>query len=109
MAVALLKNILTSFITWSAIAGESMVVSYELVTMSDGDDNFLNEEKDEYIISTSNTDENEAIITWPKRIIEKVNEAKAKKQILDFIEQRADMEVIGFQITYIILCFIGKE
>jgi len=34
---------------------ESMVVGYELVAMSD--DNFLNEEKDEYAISISNTDE----------------------------------------------------
>ena len=89
---------------------ESMVVGYELVAMSDEGDNFLNEEKDEYTISISNTDENEAMITWLKRIIEKVNEAKAKKQILDFIEQRADMEVIGFPAhLYDPLLYLAKN
>jgi len=73
---------------------ESMVVGYELVPMIDP--SLASEENEEISISIGNTDENEAMIAWLRRIIDKVNEAKAKNQIPDFIEQRSDMEIIGF-------------
>ena len=88
---------------------ESMVVGYELVAMSDEGDNFLNEEKDEYTISISNTDENEAMITWLKRIIEKVNEAKAKNKSWTLLNNVLTWKLSDFQLTYMILCFIWQR
>ncbi len=110
IAVALLIKYFDRLYYLERNCWESMVVGYELIAMSEEDDNFLNEEKDEYTISISNTDENEAMITWLKRIIEKVKEAQTKKQIPDFIEQRADMEVIGFPAhLYDPLLYLAKN
>jgi hypothetical protein len=110
IAVALLIKYFDKLYYMERNRWESMVVGYELVAMNDENDNFLNEEKDEYTISISNADENETMVTWLKRIIKEIREAKLKNQLPDFIEQRDDMEVIGFPAhLYDPLLYLAKN
>ena len=97
IAIALLTKYFDKLYYAERARWESKVVGYDLVTMDDDNENFLNEEKDEYTITVNNTDENETMILWIRQIIDKVSEAKKKNQIIDLSEIQGDMAVVGIR------------
>jgi len=75
---------------------ESQVVGYDLVSMDDDNENFLNEEKDEYSISIDDTSENETTIVWLRKVIEEVEKAKKEKRLPNFaLSHQGDIEAIN--------------
>jgi len=75
---------------------ESQVVGYDLVSMDDDNENFLNDEKDEYSISIDDTSENETAIAWLRNVIEEVEKAKTEKRLPNFaIPRQGDIEAIS--------------
>ncbi|NLB82419.1 MAG: DEAD/DEAH box helicase family protein, partial [Clostridiaceae bacterium] len=99
IAVALLKKYFDRFYYAKQNRWESQVVGYDLVPMDDGNENFLNEEKDEYSISIDDTSENETAILWLRQVIAEVETAKKEKRLLSFaIPRQGDMEAISVPV-----------
>jgi len=110
IAVSLLKKYFDKLYYAKQNRWESQVVGYELVTLDDNNENFLNEENDEYSVSIEETSENETAILWLKQIIEEVEKAKSEEKLPKFsLPRQGDVEAISIRAhLYNPLLFLAK-
>lgn len=96
IAVALLKKYFDKFYYTKQNQWESQVVGYDLVPMDDSNENFLSEERDEYIITLDDTDENATTILWLQQVIDEVEKAKKESRLPNFpLKRQGDLEVLS--------------
>ena len=96
IALALLTKYFDRFYYAKQNRWESQVVGYDLVSMDDDNENFLNDENDEYSISIDDTSENETSLLWLRKVIKEVEKAKSEKRLPNFTNPRqGDMEAIS--------------
>lgn len=111
IAVALLKKYFDRFYYAEQNHWESQVVGYDLVTIKDDYENFLNDENNEYSISIDEKDENQPVITWLATIIKEVEKAKEEERLPKFERLRQDdLEVVYIPFhLYNPLLYLAKK
>ncbi|MDD2476892.1 MAG: DEAD/DEAH box helicase family protein, partial [Dysgonamonadaceae bacterium] len=70
-------------------------VGYELVSVNDEYENFLNEEKNRHTISIYDTDKNATLILWLRSVIAQVNKTIENKQPIDITASQDNMKVLS--------------
>lgn len=99
IAVALLKKYFDRLYYTKQSQWESQEVGYDLVTLDDDNENFLNEEQDEYTISIEESEENKTAISWLRQVIDEVNAAKTDHRLPTVSQARyKDMQVLSVPI-----------